>query len=135
MSEDRPQVPGDGQACGEVTFRRGEGVGRSSSLEEEKGEEGENLGPYACVMREGVDAERRECGKHDENGSPAVVQGEWKVDKDLISNACWLVILLDNVVDVSHCRRDEKREYESCERRHVRDTELTGCLTESGTYQ
>lgn len=39
-------------------------------------------------------------GEDNENGSPAVVEREWEMNKDFIGNALWLMELLNNVVDV-----------------------------------
>ena len=113
VSEDGPEVPGNGKAGGEITLGRGEGVGGRGGLEEEEGEEDKDLGPDTCVVVEGVDTEGNKGGKDDKDGSPAVVEREGEVDKDFVSGIGGLVVLLNNVVDVCDRRRYEEREDES----------------------
>lgn len=122
----RPEVPGDGDAGGEVTLGRGEGVGRSCGLEEEEAEEDEDLGPDAGVVVVQVDTEGGESGEHDKDGRPAVVERERQVHEELVRDARWLVVLLDDVIDMRHQGGDEEREDEGCVTR-VCEMDCCGC--------
>lgn len=113
VREHRPQVPSNGNARRQVSFGRREGVGGCGGLEEEKGEEHEHLRPDTGMVSERVHAKCGKCGQNDEDGGPAVIEGEREVDKDLVSGAGRLMILLDDVVDVRDGRRDEEGEDES----------------------
>lgn len=112
VRKDGPEGPGDGEARGKVTLGRGEGVGHSGGLEEEEGQEDKDLGPDAGMVGESVDTEGVEGREDDEDGGPAVVEGEGEVHEDLVRDARGLVILLDDVVDVSDRRGDEECEDE-----------------------
>lgn len=62
----------------------------------------------------GVHTECREGGEDDEDDGPAMVQREGQMYEELVGGARWLVILLDDVVDVRHGGANEERENESC---------------------
>jgi hypothetical protein len=102
VSEDGPQRPGNGNARGEVTLRRREGVAGGGTLEEEEGKEDEDLGPDARMVVERVDAERLKASKDDQDGGPAVVEREGQVHEELVANGARLVVLLHGVVDGRH---------------------------------
>jgi hypothetical protein len=104
LGKHRPEIPSDGDAGGQITLGSREGVSSGSSLEEEKSEEDEDLSPNAGMVSDGIDTERGECGKDDEDGCPAMVEGERKVDEDLICRAGRLVVFFHNIIDVSNCR-------------------------------
>lgn len=112
VDKDCPEEPGDGESTGKVALGGAEGVGGSSGLKEEEGEEYKDLGPYTSMVRVGVLAECYERGKDHENGGPTVVEGEWQVNEDLVGNVCSLVMLLDDVIDVGDTRGDEQGEDE-----------------------
>ena len=52
------------------------------------------------MLNGGIVTERLEGGEDDENGRPAVVEREGKVDEHLVRSALGLVVLLDDIVDV-----------------------------------
>lgn len=97
----RPQEPGDGDTGGQVTFGRGEGVRGSGGFEEEKREESEDLGPDASVVVKRVHAKRGERGQDNEDSGPAVVEREREVNEYFVGGAGRLMILLDDIVNVS----------------------------------
>ena len=82
MVPDTPQGPSDGQASGEVTLGAGERVCGASPLEEEEGDEDEELGPEFSRVGGSVDTESLEGGQPDEDNGPPVVKRERKVDKN-----------------------------------------------------
>lgn len=108
MGKDGPEGPGDSNGGREITFRRGEGVGGCGTLEEEEGKEDKDFGPDSSVVAVSVDAKRLERGQDDENSGPPVVQGEGKVNEELISIRLGRVVFLDNVIDVRDRRADEE---------------------------
>lgn len=109
VGKDGPEGPGNGDRSREVTLRRGERVGGGGTLKEEERKEDKDFGPDAGMVAVGIDTECLERGQDDEDGGPAVVQGEGQVDEEFISKGLWGVVLLDNIVDVCHCRADEER--------------------------
>ena len=54
-----------------------------------------------------INAECLERGQDDQNGGPAVVEREGKVDEDLVRVGLGRVMLLDDIVDVCDCGTDE----------------------------
>lgn len=66
----------------ERTFRRAERISSRSSLEEEQREEDEDFGPDTRTVRVSVDTKGFKGGEEDEDGRPAVVQGEGEMDED-----------------------------------------------------
>ena len=79
---DTKEGPSDGDGTGEITLWRGKGVCGGGSLEDEKCEEDEDLGPDTCSVGIGVASECLESSEEDEDGGPAVIEGEGKVNKD-----------------------------------------------------
>jgi len=108
MDEDCPKRPCNGDGGGKITLGGGEGIGGSSSLEEEKCKEDKDLGPDAGTVGETVDTKGVKGGDYDKDGSPAVVERERKVDEELISVRLGCVILLDDVIDVCDRGADEE---------------------------
>lgn len=101
VHKDGPERPGDGDGSGKITLGGREGIGGCSSLQEEannsleyvedkyrekylQSEEDENFGPDTCAMGETVDTESIEGGDDDKDGGPSVVEGEGKVDEELV---------------------------------------------------
>lgn len=82
MSVDTKEGPGDSDGTSEITLGRGECVSSGGGLEDEEGEEDEDLGPDSGAVRVGVATECLETGEEDKDGGPAVVEGEGKVDED-----------------------------------------------------
>ena len=96
--------------------RRGRCLRRNSTQEVDlQSEESEDVSLDASRLNSSVVAERLEGGEDNEDGRPAVVKGEGQVDEDLVRSALWLVVLLDDVVDVRDRHRNKKREDESYE--------------------
>ena len=112
MRKDSPQAPRDGDAAGQVTLRSGERVCGTGALEEEEAEEYEDLGPDASLVLPCVDAEGLEGGQNNKDGRPAVVEREGQVNEDLVGCIARLVVLLDAVVNMRDCARDEERKDE-----------------------
>jgi len=112
VREDRPQTPRDRHAGGEVSLRAGECVGSSGGLEEQQGEEDEDLGSDGGVVLKRVGAEGFEGGEDDEDGGPAVVQAEGEVDEQLVGDVDGCVMLLHDIINVRHGGGDEQGEDE-----------------------
>lgn len=112
VSPNTEEGPGDSEGTSEITFRRGEGVGGTGGFEDEEGQEDEDLGPDAGAVGVSVDAECFEGSQEDEDGGPAVVEREGKMDEEFIAQVAGGVILLDDIVDVTDGRRDEEGEDE-----------------------
>jgi hypothetical protein len=104
LGEDGEQGPCDGDGRGEIALGGGEGVGGGSAFEEEEGKEDEDFCPDASAGGEGVDTECLEGGNDDEDGRPAVVEREGKVDEYLVAEALSEMVFFDNVVDVLSTR-------------------------------
>lgn len=113
VREDGPQGPGDRSASGQVTLGGSERVGGSGALEEEEGNEDEDLGPDTGTVGESVDAKRLEGGDNDEDGGPAVVEREGEVDEDFVAERLRSVVLLGNVVDAGYRAADQECNDES----------------------
>lgn len=127
----RPEIPSNSDASGQITLGSREGVGGGCGLEEEEGKEDKDLGPDASVVGNGVNTERGECGEDDKDGCPAMVEGERKVDEDLVCRAGRLVILFDNVVDVGNRRGHEQGE-DKCDDVVVRSPQVDIHCVENG---
>jgi len=112
MVKDGEERPSDGNASSEVTFGRGEGVGSGGGLEEEEGEEDENLGENAGVVTMGVHTKGLERGDKDEERREAMPERERQMDPEFIVYVLGGVMLLDDVVDVGRSRANEKRQEE-----------------------
>jgi len=112
MVVDTKERPSDGDASGEITLGGGEGVCGRGGLEEEEGEEHEDLGEDAGVVVEGVDAERVEACDEDQEGGESVPDREGEVDPELIVDVLGGVMFLDDVVDVGDGGADEEGEDE-----------------------
>lgn len=108
MDENSPEGPSNCNGGREISFGSGESVGSSRTLKEEKGEEHENFGPNAGVVVKLIDAESLETSEDDEDGGPTMVQGERKMDEELISQRFRDMVLLNDVVDVSYCGADKE---------------------------
>ena len=67
---DSKQGPGDCRGASSVAFLASEGISSGGSLEEDKGEEDEDLGPDARLVGMSVDAKCLKEGEDDENNSP-----------------------------------------------------------------
>lgn len=63
-------------------------------------------------MVDRVHTERFKGGQDDENSRPAMIEREWKVNKNLIRSALSGVMLLHDVIDVGHCGGNEEGEDE-----------------------
>jgi len=100
MIEDAEERPGDGNAAGKITFGRGEGVGGRSGLQEEQGQEDEDLGENAGRVVQCIDAEGIKCSDEDEEGGETVPEGEGKMDPEFVIDILGGMMLLDDVVDV-----------------------------------
>ena len=114
VCEDGPEEEGDRDAGGKVALGGAERVRGRGGLEEEERKEDEDLGPDAGVVRELVAAESGEGGEDDEDGRPAMVEGERQMHKDLVGRVCRFVELLDDVVNVRHRGGDEKCKDKRC---------------------
>jgi len=78
------QAPSDGDACGEVTFGGGEGVGRGGALEEEEGKENKDFRPDTRAVSGSIDTESSECRKYNEDSGPTVVEREGEMDEEFV---------------------------------------------------
>lgn len=130
VGEDCPQTPSNRNRRRQVTFRRREGVCRSSGFEEEpklkdkytvfcncgeshlQAKEDADFGPNTSLVVNGINAERLKDGEDDENSRPTVVQRERQVDEELVRHTLRSVMFLDDVVDVRHSGADQKSEHE-----------------------
>jgi len=63
------------------------------------------------MMLVGVDTECLKGCEDYENGCPAMIEGEWKVDEEFIRETLRGVVFLDDIIDVRYGRADEKRKY------------------------
>ena len=104
--EDGPEDPGDDGGSSNVSLVGLERVSDSGRLEEEKREEHKDLGSDAGVVVD-LSAERLESGQDDEDERPGVVEGERKVNKQLVEQVSSSVVPLDLDVDGGHGRGDE----------------------------
>jgi len=84
MDENSPERPSNRNRGREISFRSGESVGSSSTLEEEEGKEHENFGPNTSMMVKFIDAKGLETSEDNKNRRPTVVQGERKMDEKFI---------------------------------------------------
>lgn len=105
---DTEKGPRNRNRAREVTFGRGKGVCGRGGLEDEEGEEDENLGPDACAVGVCVATKGFESGEEDEDGRPSVPEREGEVDKDLVTEVPSVMVLLDNVVNVRNGRAHEE---------------------------
>ena len=112
VGENGPEVPCDGSSGGEITLGRAERVRGSRGFEEEESEEDEDFGPNASMVRKRVDTKGSESREDDEDGGPAVIQGEWEMDEEFVRNVGGLMMLLDDVIDVRHRGGNEQSEEE-----------------------
>lgn len=108
-----PQCPGDDESARKVTVNGGERVGGCGSLQEEEGEEYEDLSPDPSVMLSRIDTECLEGGQQDNDGGPPMPHGEWQMHKQLIAYGLGGMILLDGVVDTGDGRGNEEGEDKS----------------------
>jgi len=113
VGKDGKEGPGDGNAGGEVAFGGRKGIGGGSGLEEEEGEEDEDLCPETGLVVGGVDAESFKSRDDDENSGPAMVEGEWEMDEELVCEALRGVVFFHNIVDVGYGGADEEGKDES----------------------
>jgi hypothetical protein len=111
-SKDTEKGPGNGNSTSEITFFGRECVSSGSGFKSEKGEEDEYFRPYSCGVSAGVDAECFEGGYEDEDGDPAVSEGEGEVDEDLVGPRTSLVVPLDDPVDMGGRGINEQRDDE-----------------------
>jgi len=112
--KDGPQGPRDDESAGKITLGGRERVSGCSGLEEEEGEEDEDLGPDPRVMMFGrIDTERLKGGQKDKNGGPSVPHGERQVHEQLIGGGLGGMVLLDDIVNVADGRGDQEGKDES----------------------
>jgi len=104
--------PGNGDGTSNVTLWGGEGVGGRGGFEEQQRKEDKDFGPDAGLVDVSVDAKCLESGEDDENGGPAVVEGEGEVDPEFVIDVLATVRLLDDIVDVGDSGRDQESENE-----------------------
>jgi len=84
MGEDGPERPSNCDGSRKISFRRREGVGGSSTLEEEQGEENEDFSPYTSRLVKFVNTESLESGQDYKNCCPTVVEREWQMNEEFI---------------------------------------------------
>lgn len=101
MVKDCPQRPGDDYGTGEVTIDGRERVGSRSGLQEQEGEEHEDLGPDPGVVLGCVNTERLEGGQEDDNHGPPMPKGEWQMHEQFIAHSLGGMIFLNHVVDMA----------------------------------
>jgi len=106
------QRPGNRDASGKITFRRGEGICYRSRFKEKEGEEHKDFGEDASMMMEGIDTEGIECGDENQEGRESVPKRERKMDPKFIMDVLGRVMLLHNVIDVRNGGADEESEEE-----------------------
>jgi len=81
MSKDGPERPRYGNGASKITFGGADGIGDGRALQEEERKEGKDFSPDARGFRKGIDAKRLKSGYNDEDGRPAMVQTERKMDE------------------------------------------------------
>jgi len=84
LSKDGEQCPSYGDARGQVTLLRGEGVTGRSGLEEEQSQEDKHLCPDTGMVCLRVDTECLKGGDDNEDGGPSVIQRKREVNENLI---------------------------------------------------
>ena len=67
-------------------------------------EEHKNFRPDSRRVFQRVRTKGLEGSKHDEDGCPAMIERERKMDEELIREVCGAVGLLDDIVDVLHSK-------------------------------
>jgi hypothetical protein len=112
VGKDSEEGESNSNGSREVTLGGVESICGSSSLKEEQGKEDKDFSPNAGLLSERIITKCLEERKDDQEGRPAMVKREWQMDEKFISNGFRGVMLLDNVVNVSYCRRYEKGEDE-----------------------
>jgi len=85
-SKDGPERPRYGDGASKITFRGTEGIGDSRALQEEERKEGKDFSPDARGFHKGIDAKRLKSGYNDEDGRPAMIQTERKMNEYWIGN-------------------------------------------------
>jgi hypothetical protein len=113
VSKDSEETPGDGDASGKITLGAGQGVGSCGTLEEEQGEEDEDLCPHARGVNCSIYAESGECREYNEDSGPTVVERKRKMNEKLVGDRLGRVIFFDDIVNVSYTGADKEGEDES----------------------